>query len=528
MSKAKPQDEVKAPPHDAAAEAALLGAVLLDNERLAMVSSLRPEQFYRGAHREIWRAMLALAKERRPIDAVTLSERLRELGTLKAAGGGSYLVQLSTETPAVANVEHYARIVREKAKQRDIIGAARELADEAGRTGASDDAVDAALNTFNEAVALATAAPIEARSLRDLYGLDAFEADQERELLSIASLPQWGRSDHEYVASGYGWGAALNETLGGGIHPGYTLAIGAASAKAGKTSFLMQPLLGLALRSYQLSRDGGPGPLTPIIMASEMAPQALMWRALASWTGYPAGIFRAGRSAKALDAEAAREAAREALGGDFGAALEWIRPIPAGERRTGAALLDQMGRMVKRWVRELAARYKRAEADVWPIVVLDPIQRWQSRTMNEVEALNELAEVAIEKAQTDRWIVLMTSDTNKSGGAKDGATGGAKDGATGGAGTEVFRGSYKLMHAVDAALLLERKLDRDDGHGEVNVKVALNRWGPAKEHAFTWRYKLGRFEPIETASAPGKATATKGNGAAFTPTGPNDLLRPRR
>ncbi len=129
-----PPTEAKAPPHDVAAEAALLGAILLDNDRLnQIVSTTRPEQFYREAHREIYRGMLELANEHRPIDAVTLSEKLREHDTLKAAGGGAYLVQLSTETPAAVNVEHYARIVREKAIVRDVIGATRELADEGQR-----------------------------------------------------------------------------------------------------------------------------------------------------------------------------------------------------------------------------------------------------------------------------------------------------------------------------------------------------------------------------------------------------------
>ncbi|MBN1946384.1 MAG: replicative DNA helicase [Bradymonadales bacterium] len=122
---------VKSPPHDDRAEAALLGSILLDNNLLnQVIPTARVEHFYREAHREIYRAMQQLAESGQPIDTVTLSRHMKSAGTLKRAGGGSYLVQLSNETPAAINVDHYAKIVRDKALVRTIIAVARETLEE--------------------------------------------------------------------------------------------------------------------------------------------------------------------------------------------------------------------------------------------------------------------------------------------------------------------------------------------------------------------------------------------------------------
>ncbi len=114
------------PPHDIQAEAALLGAILLDNDAInRIISTCKADQFYKEAHRHLFLAMKILHERQDPIDTVTLSKQLKEMGTLKACGGGPYLVRLSNETPAAVNVEHYAQIVRDKATVRSIIEAAR-------------------------------------------------------------------------------------------------------------------------------------------------------------------------------------------------------------------------------------------------------------------------------------------------------------------------------------------------------------------------------------------------------------------
>ena len=131
MVQSAPSHPGRVPPHDLRAEAAVLGAILLDNDALnRIVSTSKPDDFYRENHREIFRAMVELANDHKPIDTVTLSKHLRDNDKLKAAGGGAYLIQLSAETPAAVNVEHYAKIVRDKAVIRSVIDAARVMVDE--------------------------------------------------------------------------------------------------------------------------------------------------------------------------------------------------------------------------------------------------------------------------------------------------------------------------------------------------------------------------------------------------------------
>ena len=119
------------PPHDERAEAAILGAVLMDNEAFRLVGPmLDAEHFYIQKHREVYAAMAALAEDQSPIDIVTLSERLTSAGRMKSAGGMTYLVKLSNDTPMAANVAQYVKIVRDKAMSRAVISAAQATVSE--------------------------------------------------------------------------------------------------------------------------------------------------------------------------------------------------------------------------------------------------------------------------------------------------------------------------------------------------------------------------------------------------------------
>lgn len=143
---ANKQQDSQPPPHDLRAEAALLGAILLDNEVLyRAVSLVQTEFFYRQSHREIFTAMKELGEADQPIDTVTLSEHLKGVDRLKQAGGVPYLVELSNETPLTSNVERYAEIVAEKHLVRSIITASKATMNQGlGDPADVDDFVEAA------------------------------------------------------------------------------------------------------------------------------------------------------------------------------------------------------------------------------------------------------------------------------------------------------------------------------------------------------------------------------------------------
>src|SRR5207247_8461280 len=88
----------------------------------------QPEDFYRGAHRKLFRAMVDLSERSEPVDLSTLAESLKTRGELAEVGGASYLAELTERVPTAANAVHYARIVRERAILRGLIAAATEIA----------------------------------------------------------------------------------------------------------------------------------------------------------------------------------------------------------------------------------------------------------------------------------------------------------------------------------------------------------------------------------------------------------------
>jgi hypothetical protein len=118
----------QAPPHDLDAERAALGAVMVQNTTLPTAAAiLRPSDFYRHVHQCIFGAMLALTERHDAIDFITLRVELTRRGQIDEVGP-AYLAALVDGVPQAMNVEHYARIVRDKAVRRRIIGAGRKIA----------------------------------------------------------------------------------------------------------------------------------------------------------------------------------------------------------------------------------------------------------------------------------------------------------------------------------------------------------------------------------------------------------------
>ena len=120
------------PPHDDVAEKSVLGAVLIDKDVFFNVSEfVKAEDFYSGAHREIFSAMTDLYQRSEPIDAITVSDALSRRNTLETVGGRVYVATLSSFVPTTANAAQYAKIVAEKAMLRRLIGAAGDVVEEA-------------------------------------------------------------------------------------------------------------------------------------------------------------------------------------------------------------------------------------------------------------------------------------------------------------------------------------------------------------------------------------------------------------
>ncbi|WP_336844091.1 SPI-7-type island replicative DNA helicase [Providencia rettgeri] len=104
------------------AEQGVLGGLMLDNDRWdEIVPLLQTDDFYLGAHRQIWKKMAALCQCNCPIDLITLSDALEKEGVLEQVGGFAYLAELSKNTPSAANIVHYAEIVVDRSRARGLM-----------------------------------------------------------------------------------------------------------------------------------------------------------------------------------------------------------------------------------------------------------------------------------------------------------------------------------------------------------------------------------------------------------------------
>ncbi|MBZ4687754.1 MAG: replicative helicase [Clostridia bacterium] len=118
----------KLPPQSNDAEQSVLGSILLDPDAIYHVmEKVKPEDFYRRAHRIIYEVMLDLNEKSEPIDMLTVIEEIRRRGQLEEVGGATYIATLANAVPTAANAPHYAQIVAEKAVLRSLITAASKI-----------------------------------------------------------------------------------------------------------------------------------------------------------------------------------------------------------------------------------------------------------------------------------------------------------------------------------------------------------------------------------------------------------------
>ncbi len=192
----------RVPPHSLEAEVSVLGAALLSANAASDVTELlRPEDFYRNAHRLVFDGIGALIRSDGVVDTVTITDWLARQDRLDEVGGAAAIYDLTVAVPTAANASYYARIVRQKALLRRLIDVGTEVV-RLGYDG-SDDAetvVDRAESLVYEVAQTGTAS--EYARLGDLL-TDSFEmieklADQRSE---VTGLPT-GFNDLDRLTAG--------------------------------------------------------------------------------------------------------------------------------------------------------------------------------------------------------------------------------------------------------------------------------------------------------------------------------------
>ncbi len=257
------EDFGRQPPQDMAAEQSVLGGMLLSKDAVAdVLERLRPGDFYRPAHQNIYDAVLDLYGRGEPADAVTVAAELDRRGLLRRVGGAPYLHTLISTVPTAANAGYYAGIVAEKALLRRLVEAGTRVVQYgyAGAEGADvAEVVDRAQAEIYEVT--------DHRTAEDFVPLEELLQPTMDEIDAIASSGGLARG----VPTGF---ADLDEVTNG-LHPGQMIIV-AARPGMGKALALDTPLptptgwttMGeVAVGDHLLDGDGRP---TRVVAATDV------------------------------------------------------------------------------------------------------------------------------------------------------------------------------------------------------------------------------------------------------------------
>ncbi len=118
----------KIPPQAVDLEEAVLGALMLEKDALSsVIDILKPDIFYQESHKKIFEAIQHLFQKSKPVDILTVSAEMRQLGTLEMGGGAYYITYLTNRVASAANIEYHARIISQKYIQRELIRISTEI-----------------------------------------------------------------------------------------------------------------------------------------------------------------------------------------------------------------------------------------------------------------------------------------------------------------------------------------------------------------------------------------------------------------
>lgn len=256
-------------PHNLEAEKCVLGAILIDNPSFNQAAEVIDAQdFFRDAHRRIFEKMVGLSERSQPIDPVTLKDELVRTGELDEVGGPAYVASLTDGVPRSANVEYYARIVKEKATLRKLISSATEV------------------------LARAYDAEEDADDLLDEAERSIFQIAEHRLRTGFVPLSQLVNSgyelieklqEHKGLVTGVPSGFTDLDEMTSGFQPS-DLIIVAARPSMGKTSLVLNIALHCASEAKR----------TVGIFSLEMAKEQLFMRMLTSEARVDAHRFRGG------------------------------------------------------------------------------------------------------------------------------------------------------------------------------------------------------------------------------------------
>ena len=435
----------KLAPQAVEAEQSVLGSILIDGDAILKVGDfLKPADFYRAQHADVYEAMLALHGQREPIDLVTLGDELRRRERLDGVGGAGYLTTLMNAVPTAVHVEHYGRIVERKAVLRNLIGAAGKIA-AVGYEEAND--AEAAIDRAESIL-------FEISQRRTEGGFDSLST-----LLGQAYDRLEYLHDHRGQILGVPTGLSQLDALLGGFQPS-DLVILAARPSVGKTSLALNVAQHAAVRENR----------KVALFSLEMSKEQLALRLLSAESGINPRPLQTGFVDETDWSKIAQ------VMNSMAAAPMWIDDSPALS------------------VMELRTKARRLEAEQHglDLVIVDYLQLMQasspSRDANRVQEVSEISRGLKQLARELKVPVLALSQLSR----------GVEQRGTAEPRLSDLRESGSIEQDSDVVIFLYRAEDQNpDAEVElIKAKVAKHRNGPIGEVPLQFRKNNTRFYTV--------------------------------
>ena len=260
--------ESRMPPQNVEAEQSVLGGILIDNQTFhKVIDIVSTDDFYRPAHAKIYSAMCDLASKSEPIDIVTLTAKMKELGVYEEIGGAAYLAELLERVPTAIHSEYHAKLVANQAVKRNLVSVCNEI----GNRGLDPGELTEELLDYAE---------------KSIFGLSSSKKQRSlvpvRDIVRSAFVELEKRFENQDDVTGIPTGYIELDKMTAGLQR-TDLIIVACRPSIGKTSFALGVTRTAALKA-------------PVVFFSlEMSKESIVTRLLASEAKVDATKIRTGK-----------------------------------------------------------------------------------------------------------------------------------------------------------------------------------------------------------------------------------------
>ena len=431
------------------AEKAVLGGLMLETERFdSVILKISDKDFHGKDHQLIFESMGELINENKPLDPLTVSEKLDSKNLLNKIGGKDYLISLATETPTAANLEAYAEIIRQRSVARQLMKANSEIAELINNPQGMDG------------FSLLDEAERKIFSLNDEANRSQSNILSMKELIprSIDRLHQLAESGSKLLGSSTGFKAIDNKLQG--LQDGDLIVV-AGRPSMGKTAFAMN-----VAENVLVENDENTGAV--LVFSLEMPAESLTTRLLSGMSRLDQQDVRSGK----LDNKQVTQVVEQS---------KRLRELPL--------YIDDSSLLSPMELRARARRINRQEPNGLSLIVVDYLQLMQipGSLENRVNQISEISRSLKSLAKELNVPVIALSQLNRAVEQRTDKRPMMAD----------LRDSGAIEQDADVILFIYRDevYNEDSGQGnKAEIIIGKQRNGPIGKTYLTFLKQYARFE----------------------------------